>query len=110
MKYAFTNIVAFTTVPLQFVTIVGGCCFGCSLILIIYSLVQFFSGQAVEGYTTTLIVLLLIGSAIMLSLGIIGYYIAKIYEEVKRRPRYIISQIVRGKKDVYQEVNHDSAY
>ena len=46
----------------------------------------------------------------MLSLGIIGYYIAKIYEEVKRRPRYIISQIVRGKKDVYQEVNHDSAH
>ena len=58
------------------------------LILIIYSLVQFFAGRAVEGYTTTLIVLLLIGSAIMLSLGIIGYYIAKIYEEVKRRPRY----------------------
>ncbi len=92
VKYAFTNIVAFTTVPLQFVTIVGGACFGCSLILIIYSLVQFFAGKAVEGYTTTLIVLLLIGSAIMLSLGIIGYYIAKIYEEVKRRPRYIISQ------------------
>ena len=46
----------------------------------------------------------------MLSLGIIGYYIAKIYEEVKRRPRYIISQIVRGKQDVYQEVNHDNAH
>ena len=110
VKYAFTNIVAFTTVPLQFVTIIGGACFGCSLILIIYSLVQFFAGRAVEGYTTTLIVLLLIGSAIMLSLGIIGYYIAKIYEEVKRRPRYIISQIVRGKKDVYQEVNHDRSH
>lgn len=98
IKYAFTNIVAFTTAPLQFVTVVGGACFGCSLILIIYSLVQFFAGRAVEGYTTTLIVLLLIGSAIMLSLGIIGYYIAKIYEEVKRRPRYIISQILRGKE------------
>ena len=110
VKYAFTNIVAFTTAPLQFVTIIGGACFGCSLILIIYSLVQFFAGRAVEGYTTTLIVLLLIGSAIMLSLGIIGYYIAKIYEEVKRRPRYIISQIVRGKKDVYQEVNHDHSH
>lgn len=99
VKYAFTNIVAFTTAPLQFVTIIGGACFGCSLLLIIYSLVQFFAGRAVEGYTTTLIVLLLIGSAIMLSLGIIGYYIAKIYEEVKRRPRYIISQIKRGKQD-----------
>ena len=110
VKYAFTNIVAFTTAPLQFVTVVGGACFGCSLILIIYSLVQFFAGRAVEGYTTTLIVLLLIGSAIMLSLGIIGYYIAKIYEEVKRRPRYIISQILRGKEDVYQEVNHDCSH
>lgn len=110
VKYAFTNIVAFTTAPLQFVTVVGGACFGCSLILIIYSLVQFLAGRAVEGYTTTLIVLLLIGSAIMLSLGIIGYYIAKIYEEVKRRPRYIISQILRGKEDVYQEVNHDRSH
>lgn len=50
VKYAFTNIVAFTTAPLQFVTVVGGACFGCSLILIIYSLVQFFAGRAVEGY------------------------------------------------------------
>ncbi|WP_373213912.1 glycosyltransferase [Ruminococcus sp. 5_1_39BFAA] len=107
IKYAFTNIVAFTTVPLQFVTIIGGTCFGCSLILIIYSLLQFFRGHAVEGYTTTLIVLLLIGSAIMVSLGIIGYYIAKIYEEVKRRPRYIVSKIVRGNKDVYDEAHQD---
>lgn len=99
VKYAFTNIVAFTTLPLQFVTLGGGVCFLCSLILGIYSLVQYFTGHAVEGYTTTLIVLLIIGSAIMLSLGIIGYYIAKIYEEVKRRPRYIISKIVKGKED-----------
>lgn len=96
IKYAFTNIVAFTTVPLQFVTIAGTACFLCSLVLLIYSLVQFFGGRAVEGYTTTLIVLLMIGSAVMLSLGIIGYYIAKIYEEVKKRPRYIVSKILRG--------------
>lgn len=107
VKYAFTNIVAFTTLPLQFVTIGGGVCFLCSLILGIYSLVQYFTGHAVEGYTTTLIVLLIIGSAIMLSLGIIGYYIAKIYEEVKRRPRYIISKIVKGREDVSHKANHD---
>ena len=79
----------------------------CSLLLIIYSLVQYFSGHAVEGYTTTLLVLLLIGSAIMLSLGIIGYYIAKIYEEVKRRPRYIVSRIMRGGEDVSETARHD---
>ena len=55
-----------------------------------------FSGHAVEGYTTLLIVMLFIGSAVMMSLGIIGYYIARIYEEVKRRPRYIVSKIIRG--------------
>lgn len=107
IKYAFTNIVAFTTLPLQFVTVGGGVCFFCSMVLALYSLVQYFRGHAVEGYTTTLIVLLMIGSAIMLSLGIIGYYIAKIYEEVKRRPRYIISKIMRGSEDAYDQVNHD---
>lgn len=89
IRYAFRNIVAFTTLPLQFVTIGAGGCFICSLLLLIYSLVRYFTGHAVEGYTTLLIVMLFIGSAVMMSLGIIGYYIARIYEEVKRRPRYI---------------------
>ena len=107
IKYAVTNVVAFSTAPMQFVTVAGGICFLGSLLLIIYSLVQYFSGHAVEGYTTTLLVLLLIGSAIMLSLGIIGYYIAKIYEEVKRRPRYIVSRIMRGGEDVSETARHD---
>ena len=97
IKYAFTNIVAFTTFPMQFVTIAGAICFICSVLLMIYSLIQYFGGHAVAGYTTILMVLLLIGSAVMISLGIIGYYIAKIYEEVKRRPRYLISKIINGK-------------
>lgn len=96
IKYAFTNIVAFSTLPLQFVTFGGAACFLLSMALGLYSLIQYFAGHAVEGYTTILIVLLFIGSAVMVSLGIIGYYIAKIYEEVKRRPRYLISGIVRG--------------
>lgn len=96
IRYAFRNIVAFTMLPLQFVTIGAGGCFICSLLLLIYSLVRYFTGHAVEGYTTLLIVMLFIGSAVMMSLGIIGYYIARIYEEVKRRPRYIVSRIIQG--------------
>ncbi len=96
IRYAFRNIVAFTTFPLQFVTIGAGGCFICSLLLLIYSLVRYFTGHAVEGYTTLLFVMLFIGSAVMMSLGIIGYYIARIYEEVKRRPRYIVSRIIHG--------------
>ena len=96
IRYAFRNIVAFTTLPLQFVTIGAGGCFICSLLLLIYSLVRYYTVHAVEGYTTLLIVMLFIGSAVMMSLGIIGYYIARIYEEVKRRPRYIVSRIIHG--------------
>lgn len=98
IKYAFTNIVAFTTAPLQVVTVGGGICFFCSLLMILYSLIQYFCGHVIEGYTTTILLLLLIGSAIMLSLGVIGYYLAKIYEEVKRRPRYIISETMQPKE------------
>lgn len=109
IKYAFTNIVAFTTAPLQFVTVGGAVCFVLSLVLIIYSLIQYFTGHAVEGYTTIVMVMLLIGSAMMLSLGIIGYYIAKIYEEVKRRPRYIIAKIVRGGQEASDTVRQDKS-
>ena len=109
IKYAFTNIVAFTTAPLQFVTVGGAVCFVLSLALIIYSLIQYFTGHAVEGYTTIIMVMLLIGSAMMLSLGIIGYYIAKIYEEVKRRPRYIIAKIVRGGQEASEPVRQDKS-
>ena len=98
ISYAFRNIVAFTTLPLQFVTAGAVGCFICPLILLVYSLVRYFTGHAVEGYTTLLIVLLFIGSAVMMSLGIIGYYIARIYEEVKKRPRYIVSKIIHGGK------------
>lgn len=109
-KYAFTNIVAFTTVPLQFVTFGGVLCFLGSMILMIYSLIQYFAGHAVEGYTTLLMVMLFIGSAVMLSLGIIGYYIAKIYEEVKRRPRYIISRISRHEDERKTGGNEEEKY
>ena len=57
----------------------------------VHSLWQKFTGQALEGFTTVIILILFIGSILMICLGIIGYYIAKIYEEVKDRPRYILS-------------------
>ncbi|MDO5135266.1 MAG: glycosyltransferase family 2 protein [Eubacteriales bacterium] len=107
VRYAFTNIVAFTTLPLQMITGAGFVCFLGSMLLLIYSLAQFFRGKAVEGYTTTIIVLLLIGSAVMVSLGIMGYYIGKIYEEVKRRPRYLVSRIIRGRVGADEEIRHD---
>ena len=69
-----------------------------SCVLSVIALVQKFTGRALGGFTTVILVLLFASSIIMISLGIIGYYIARIYEEIKGRPRYIISQTC-GKRE-----------
>lgn len=90
-RYALTNLAAFSTAPLQLVTFLGVLVLIASVVLSVHSLWQKFTGQALEGFTTVIILILFIGSILMICLGIIGYYIAKIYEEVKDRPRYILS-------------------
>lgn len=97
IKYAITNIVSFSAAPMQFVTVSGIVIFLAAIILGIQTLCKYFSGQAVEGFTTVILLILLIGSVIMVSLGIIGYYLSKIYEEVKGRPRYIVSKVIRSR-------------
>lgn len=93
IKYALNNISSFSAVPMQIVTILGVVMLGVSGVLGGISVTQKFSGHALEGFTTVNLILLFASSIIMISLGIIGYYIAKIYDEVKGRPRYIISEI-----------------
>lgn len=91
MKYAVSNITAFTSVPLHLVTIFGVVTLLVSVVLGITALVQKFMGIALGGFTTVIILLLFLGSLIMISLGIIGYYVGNIYEEIKDRPRYIVA-------------------
>lgn len=97
IKYAVTNIAAFSSVPMQFVTIAGVITLVFAIILAIQTLIKYFYGSAIEGFTTVILLILFIGSLIMVSLGIIGYYISKMYEEIKCRPRYIISKIIKDK-------------
>lgn len=91
-RYAIMNATSFSTLPLQLITMMGVICIGFSVILAIQTLVKFFMGTAVEGFTTVILLVLIIGGFIMLSLGIIGHYLARIYEEVKGRPKYIIKR------------------
>ncbi len=90
MKYAVTNATSFSTLPLQLVTVMGMISILFSVVLFIQTFVKYLSGTAVEGFTTVILLILVIGGFLMLSLGIIGHYIARIYEEVKGRPKYII--------------------
>ena len=96
MKYAISNATSFSTLPLQLVTIMGMISILFSVILAIQTMVRYLCGTAVEGFTTVILLILIIGGFIMLSLGIIGHYIARIYEEVKGRPKYIISKVTEN--------------
>ena len=69
-----------------------------SVIFGVWALIDKIIGRALEGMTTVIIITIFIGSIIMISLGIIGYYIARIYEEIKGRPKYIVSSTV-GKRE-----------
>ena len=94
IRYAIDNIAGFTTVPMQFVTWAGVAVLLFSILMGIQTLIRYFTHHAVEGFTTVIILLLFIGSIVMISIGIIGYYVARIFEEVKSRPRYIVSRRV----------------
>ena len=93
MKYAIANATSFSTLPLQLVTVMGVVSIIFSVVLAVQTMVKYLSGTSVEGFTTVILLILIIGGFIMLSLGIIGNYIARIYEEVKGRPKYIISKV-----------------
>lgn len=100
MKYAITNATSFSTLPLQLVTVMGVVSILFSVALAVQTMVKYLSGMAVEGFTTVILLILIIGGFLMLSLGIIGHYIARIYEEVKGRPRYIISRTTENVSEI----------
>ncbi len=100
VRYAVGSITSFTTAPMQLITFSGIIFFIFALILGIQSIVKWATGHALEGFTTVILLLLLTGSLIMISLGIIGYYLARIYEEIKGRPRCIVKEIVKSSGEI----------
>lgn len=91
-KYAIHNITIFSADPLQLVTVMGVIFIIASIFLGGEALYRYFTQTALGGFTTVIGLILLTGGIIMISLGIIGLYISKIYDEVKDRPRYIIEK------------------
>jgi glycosyltransferase involved in cell wall biosynthesis len=94
VQLAATAIVSFTSAPLQIVTVLGMLTLILGVVVGADALIAWFQGRAVSGFATTIITLLIVGSFIMISLGIIGEYIAKIYDEIKARPPYLVESAV----------------
>lgn len=94
INFALDGITSFSVQPLRLITTFGFVVMLLSVIAAVYALVSFLCGSAVAGWTSLLISLWFIGGAILLSVGIIGEYIGKIYRETKRRPRYHIEKTI----------------
>lgn len=94
LSFAFEGISSFSTKPLKFVTIAGGGVSVLSLVLFVYFIVQYALGNTVAGWSSLIVSVWFLGGLMLLSLGIVGQYVGKIYLEVKHRPRYIVEDVV----------------
>lgn len=97
ISFAIEGITSLSTKPIKMITNLGVFIFLFSFVILIYSLIRHFSGDTVAGWTTIIVSVWAIGGLILLSLGIIGEYIGKIYLESKERPRYIVEQFLNEK-------------
>lgn len=90
LRYAVNNITSFSSLPLKLVSYLGLITLVFGAIVAVISIMQKLEGKALDGFTTVNLLIIVIGGAILLSLGIIGHYIARLYDEIKGRPPYLI--------------------
>lgn len=94
LSFAIEGITSLSTKPIRMITFLGFFIFLVSIGILIYSLVRHFMGATIVGWTTLMVSVWGIGGLILLSLGVVGEYIGKIYLETKARPRYIVEQFL----------------
>lgn len=94
IKLALEGITSFSTLPLYLSALFGGVLFVCALLYATYVVyIKFFQGSAIQGWASVLFVQLVIGGFLSIFLGVIGIYIAAVYDEVKNRPNFIIKEV-----------------
>lgn len=94
LSFAIEGITSLSTKPIRMITFLGFFIFLVSIGILIYSLVRHFMGATIVGWTTLMVSVWAIGGLILLSLGVVGEYIGKIYLETKARPRFLIGEFL----------------
>lgn len=105
IAFALDGITSLSIKPISIITGLGFCIFAVSFLALIYSLVAKFTGNAVSGWTSLTLSIWMIGGIQLLSLGVIGEYIGKIYNETKQRPRFIIADELIKNSSKQEESN-----
>lgn len=93
IRFALDAMTGFSTAPLRFASHFGLALTGASLLLFVYIAIGFFTGSAVQGWTSTMLVVVLLGAVQMFVLGMIGEYLGRLYVESKRRPLYLVADV-----------------
>ena len=99
LAFAIDGITSFSVKPLRLITNAGIVVFLISLVMLLYTLISWIAGHTVAGWTSTLASIWMLGGIQLLSLGVIGEYIGKIYNETKQRPRFIIDRYLNDRGD-----------
>lgn len=93
LRFALDGVFSFSTVPLRFISLLGAATVVLGVLYGFYSIgVRLFTDSAVSGWTSLVVLVLVFSGTQLLSLGILSEYVGRIYEEVKRRPRYVIAE------------------
>ena len=98
LSFAMEGITSLSTKPLKMITGLGFFIFLVSIAMLIYSIVRWAMGETIIGWASVICSVWAIGGLILLSLGIIGEYIGKIYLETKDRPRFLIREVLDGEE------------
>lgn len=93
IRFAFDAVTGFSTAPLRFASHLGLLLTGATLLTLLYVMFSFFTGSTVQGWTSTMLVVLFLGAMQMFVLGMIGEYLGRLYVESKRRPLYLVADI-----------------
>lgn len=96
VRLAIDALTSFSSVPLRLASYCGIALSFCSLLLMGYAALGWIEGKTIPGWTSLMIVMLVMGSAQMLFLGVIGEYIGRLYHQAKNRPLYVVSEVVGG--------------
>ena len=95
LAFAMDGITSFSIKPIRMITTMGVFIFAVSIVMLIYSVVQHFLGNTVSGWSSTMVSIWAIGGLQILSMGVIGEYVGKIYMEAKARPKFIIEKFLK---------------
>jgi glycosyltransferase involved in cell wall biosynthesis len=104
INFAIEGITSFSVAPLRVITVVGFIIFIMSLIMIVYILsVWLFGNSAIPGWASTILPIYFLGGVQILFIGILGEYLGRIYQEIKRRPRYLIEESIKTSRQTKQD-------